>query len=301
LASKITEEDTFNEELLDELKKIFKEDYPRPAKAHKKRATSDKALFCYIADDHAGIDFKTSMFDAPYDGDVYANRLAILAEEILNVDEIDHLFIANLGDELNGFNSTTTRGGHDIESLSNKEQFNIYTAARKTFYDTIIQSGKFQDVTIININNSNHSGNDYSYMVNKALEFYIDAKYGHVNFIYQDKIIDSYSWGNHTIALCHGKDEKYMRSPMPLNLDAKTDLWLFDFYKRLKGEFFSCIKGDLHQYSLNVGKSGRYVNVPSICGGSNYIESNYGSSQAGALLEIVEKENKNIISIPIWF
>jgi len=159
----------------------------------------------------------------------------------------------------------------------------------------------FKQVFIINLNNSNHSGNDYSYIVNKAIESYIEAKYPIVTFINQDKFIDSYTWGDHTFLFTHGKDEKYMKAPMPLNLDAKTDLWLMDFCKNLSGKWFSTIKGDLHNYSVNIGKSGRYVNVPSICGGSNWIEHNFGSSNSGALMEIVDKYSKNIVSIPIWF
>ena len=297
----ISDDEIIRKDLTEDLKEIFSNtsSFKRINKYDK---LNNKGLFVYIADDHAGIDFKESLFDSPYTGKTYTDRLANLANEILNLkEETDYLYIVNLGDELDGFNKQTTRGGHALESLSNKEQFNIYTKARKAFYDMLFSSDKYKNITIININNSNHSGNDYSYIVNKALEFYLEAKYQDVKFINQEKFVESYSFGNHNILLTHGKDEKYMKFGFPLNLNEKTDLWLLDYSKKLPGKYTSTIKGDLHAYSVNIGKSGRYINVPSICGGSNWIEHNYGSSNAGALLEIVDKTDKNIISIPIWF
>jgi hypothetical protein len=296
----ISEDEIIRKDLTKDIKEIFSKTEKFSGKV--KYQESDKALFVYIADDHTGIVLKDSLFGNPYTGDIYQDRLKELAKQIISLDYvIDTLFIVNLGDELDGFNKQTTRGGHALESLSNKEQFDIYTSARKMFYDTILTSNLFQEITIININNSNHSGNDYSYIVNKSLEFYLDARYDNITIINQDKFIDSYIWGDHTILFTHGKDEKYMKFGFPLNLNEKVDLWLLDYSKNLKSKYMSTIKGDLHAYSVNIGKSGRYINVPSICGGSNWIEHNYGSSNAGALLEIVDKTDKNIISIPIWF
>lgn len=297
----ISEEEKNKDIFLEEIKKMFSKT-TKVVNKQKYFKKSDKALFVYIADDHTGIDFKESLFGNPYDENIYLERLRLLSDEILSLnDHIDTLYLVNLGDELDGFNSQTTRGGHKLTSFSNKQQFDIYTKARKEFYDCLLSSGKFKNTVVININNSNHSGNDYSYIVNKSLEFYLEARYEDITFIHQEKIIDSYLWGEHAILLTHGKDDTHMKFGMPLNLNEKTDLWLMDYSKNIPAKYISTVKGDLHAYSVNMGKSGRYINVPSICGGSQWIEANYGSSQAGALLEIVEKENKNITSIPIWF
>ncbi len=298
----ISSEDILKQDLTEDIKNIFFNAKIEKFEKIKNQNNDKKALFVYLADDHAGIDYKDSLFNSPYNGEIYFNRLNIVADNILNLKEtFEHIFIINLGDELDGFNKQTTRGGHALDSLSNKEQFNIYVKARKHFYDSILTSNKFDKATIITINNGNHSGNDYSYIVNKSLEFYIEARYEFVSFINQDKFIASYAYGNHVFLMTHGKDEKYMKFGFPLNLNEKTDLWLMDYSKNVQGKYLSTMKGDLHSYSVNMGKSGRYVNVPSICGGSNWIEHNYGSSSPGALLEIVEKNNKNIVSIPVWF
>lgn len=299
-------EDFYSQE---ELEAKLKDIFPKvePKRVHKAENPSDSALFVYLADDHCGNDMKNSIYGKEYKASTYLSRLEYVADGVI-YSGIKHkdLFIVNLGDEVDGWNKQTTRGGHELDSsLSNKEQFDIYTESRKKFYDEIFASGVAENYTVINLNNSNHSGNDLSYIINKSLEFYITARYPEVTFKNVEKFIDVIEYGKHVFAYCHGKDEKLMKSPFPLNLDSKTDLWLFEFFDKLgysPNDYYThTIKGDLHKYNVNIGKSGRYVNVPSVAGGSTWIELNFGDSRAGALMEIVQKESPNIASIPIWF
>lgn len=265
---------------------------------------SDKALFVYIGDDHAGSLITSSLFNKEYSGKTYLQRLLQLADEIKSLGQVfSEMYIIRMGDELDGFNGKTTRYDHDLGSASNKEQFDIYTTANKLFYGEVFCSGKAEHYTVINLNNSNHSGNGYAYIANKALEFWMEGKFQNVKVKHQNKFIDIYTFGSHIIGLCHGKDEKFMKAPMPLNLDHKTDLWLMDFYKLniRDGAFVSTVKADIHKYNVNYGKSGRYVNVPSISSGSQWIELNFGDSKPGCLMEIYTADSQNIVSIPVWF
>jgi hypothetical protein len=96
-----------------------------------------------------------------------------------------------------------------------------------------------------------------------------------------------------------------MKKPLPLKLDPRTDLFLFQYFDK-KGYSASerritLYKGDLHQYALDKGKFGRYINIPSIMGPTDWTEVNFGDSEGGAVLEIFEKNSKNIQHIPIWF
>ncbi len=52
----------------------------------------------------------------------------------------EEVHIISLGDQLNGWNSQTTRGGHEVKSTSNKEQFDMYVKARRNFYDVLFNS-----------------------------------------------------------------------------------------------------------------------------------------------------------------
>lgn len=264
------------------------------------------ALFIYISDDHCGNILKDSLFGNEYNQSIYTERLLEIVDEVVSLERtFESVYVVNLGDELDGWNGKTTRYDHDLGSASNKEQFDIFLNARKLFYNKLFNSGVSETYTIYNVNNSNHTGLGLSYIANKALEMYVSARYPEVTIINQSKFIDGICYGNHFIGFTHGKDEKHMKAPLPLNLDPKSDLWLYDWYtKKLDniGEYWiSTIKGDIHKYNVNIGKSGRYVNVPSISSGSNWIEHNFGDSTPGALLEIVNATSKNIQSIPIWF
>jgi len=290
-------------DLNEKLREIFEEVIPYTQTIGEGDKT-DQALFVYIADDHAGMQISESLYGNEYSGNIYEQRLMDVAEVISRYDIIfQNIYIIRMGDELDGYNAKTTRYDHDLNSLSNKEQFDIYTKTNKKFYEKVFQSGVAEKYTIINLNNSNHSGNSFSYIANRALEFWIEAAFPFVEIRHQQKFIDVISFGNHLIGLTHGKDEKYMKSPMPLNLDHRTDLWLMEYYKQynMPEAWVSTIKGDIHKYNINSGKSGRYINVPSICGSSNWIEHNFGDTKPGVLIEIYSKEIEGVASFPIWF
>lgn len=273
----------------------------------KKKITGEKkALFIHIADDHAGLILQDSMFNREYSEQIYTNRLVEIAEEAAELASKEHfsdVYLIRLGDEMDGYNGKTTRYDHDLGSASNKDQFDIYTRANKIFYDALFSKNIANDYHLISLSNSNHSGLGMSHMANKALEFWLEARYPFVKVSQQEKFVDVISYGNHVIALTHGKDEKYMKAPMPLNLDFKTDLWLMAFLKPYidNGSFVSTIKGDIHKFNINMGKSGRYVNVPSISSGSNWIEHNFGDSSPGCLLEVYSENSKKVQLNPIWF
>lgn len=293
-----------NKELEAKLKEIFSDVDPAITTEVVKNDKKETALFIYIADDHTGLQMKGSMYGNDYSGSIYAKRLLRVAEKVQSLNQVfDVLYVVRLGDELDGWNAKTTRYDHDLNSLSNKEQFDIYTTANKIFYNELFSKSLAVDYHIITLNNSNHSGKGYSYIANKALEYWLEGRFPDVKVKYQEKFIDHIQFGNHFIALTHGKDEVYMKSPMPLVLDAKTDLYLMEYFKKHspKYSFNSTIKGDIHKHGMQYGKSGRYVNVPSIAGGSNWIEHNFGDTDPGVLLEIYTDDSKDIQTIPIWF
>ena len=291
-------------ELEEKLKQLFKKEEVHFPPLWKENTPSNKALLIYISDDHCGLILNNSLYNKEYSGLTYVKRLQKITEELLKLKEtFSELYIIRLGDEMDGWNGKTTRYDHDLNSLSNKEQFDIYTVANKIFYDEIFQLGIAENYNIVTLGNSNHTGLGFSYIANKALEFWIEAKFPFVKITHQEKFIDVIEFGNHIIGLTHGKDEQYMKAPMPLNLDFKTDLWLMDYYKQYQqqGRYISTIKGDIHKYNVNYGKSGRYINVPSIATNSAWVEHNFGDSDSGILIEIYEATNKNIQTIPIWF
>lgn len=294
------------EELKEKLKSIFPNITPIKVVPPPKKIVSEKALVVLISDDHAGALNEHSIFGNDWSGSMYAKRLAKIADEVkrLNIT-FEEVHILSLGDQMNGWNSQTTRGGHEVKSLPNKDQFDIYTAGRVAFYNDMLTSGVSKEYFVHDVENSNHTGNDFSYMANKFLEMYLEAKFPFVKRKSYFLPLDSFDYGVHTIGFTHGKDEHLMKRPFPLKLDPRTDLFLFQYFDK-KGYSASdrritLYKGDLHQYAMDKGKFGRYINVPSIMGPTDWTEVNFGDSEGGAVLEIFEKNSKMIQHIPIWF
>ena len=265
---------------------------------------SEKALVICLADDHVGAINVTNLFD---NKDLtYEQRLDLIMEEIIALDQtFEEVHVVSLGDQMNGWSSQTTRGGHEVTSKSNKEQFDEYIKARVKFYSNLFVSGIGETFFIHDVENSNHSGLGMSYMGNKAISMWMDAKFPQV---YQESITDIYGgfqYGQHVVVFGHGKDERFQKRPMPATLNAQTDLYLYDYIQN-KGyspykDKITFYKGDLHQLGFQMGKFGRYVNVQSIAGNSDYGDVNFGNTKGGALLEILHKESYKISSQPIWF
>lgn len=292
------------EELKEKLKEIFPavSSVTLPDVAEYK----EKALVILLADDHAGALNTNSIFGNEWTSDTYQARMDTVIEQILKLDTtFEEVHIISLGDQMNGWNAQTTRGGHEVKSLPNKEQFDIYTTVRKKFYDSLFASGVGFEYHVHDIENSNHTGKGFSYMANKLLEVYIEAKFPEVTRKSYFLPIEGFDYGIHTIAFGHGKDEEFMKRPMPLKLNPQTDLLLFHYFDK-KGyspseRRITFYKGDLHSFAIDKGKFGRYINTPSIMGSSDYSEPNYGDTEPGALLEVFEKNSSTISTIPIWF
>jgi hypothetical protein len=142
-------------------------------------------------------------------------------------------------------------------------------------------------------------------MANSCLAMYLQTVYPEVEFASIQEAIAGFSYGVHTIIFGHGKDEKFQKRPFPYNLDAKTDLFLYEWLNNKgvnpQSTPVTFYKGDLHCYGINNGKFGRYINIPSIAGNSDYGDINFGNTQAGVVLEIFDKNTNTISTQPIWF
>lgn len=262
-----------------------------------------------LADIHAGsLGNDKTPFPSTYTKQDMRYRLKMFIEKTLEFTadkKYEEVWMINLGDALNGWDSQTTRKGHEVPSLSNKDQFDIFLELMIEYYETVINSNLTNTYKIINILNDNHIGSSLNYIVMKSIELYLSQKYPQVEFIQQWEFIKTYTYGKHMIALTHGKDEKIMKYPMKAILDDKLDNWLNQYFLHQGAtpvtHFLNLIKGDLHLKNEQYGKFGRYVNIPSVMGTSDYIALNYGFSKSGAVIEEYNKNSPNVNTKTIWF
>lgn len=268
--------------------------------------TGEIMLTILISDDHCGMVNETNTFNtADFTPEVYKARLLQIVSSIehLNI-KFDEIRVISLGDQMQGWNKQTTRGGHIVNAVSNKDQFDFYTQGRAAFYDALFTSELANTYYVHEMENSNHSGLGFSYMANKYLQMYIAARFPKVTFTSHNSLIDGFEYGQHIVLFTHGKDEKFQKRAMPYNINERTDLYVYDWLNthgynptHINATFY---KGDLHTFGLQMGKFGRYVNIPAISGNSDYGDMNFGNTKPGALLEVYEKRRNSIITTPIW-
>lgn len=298
IATKLLIADFYSkDELKDKLKELFPEQAEYLPVTFNTTPSTTNSLVIYISDDHVGMIINNSLFGNENSKESYKHRLNKIVQYVLSYNQLfEHIYIISLGDALNGWNNQTTRGGHMLNSVSNKDQFNMYISARKEFYDNLFTSFCANNYTLLEVNNSNHSGMGFSYMANAYLDLYIQNKYKNVNVINSENFIQDITLTTgQTLIICHGKDEKEQKNGFPLNLDPKTEIYFTDYILEQginpKDENVMVVKGDLHRFNCNQGKNFNYVNIPSIANGSNWEENNFGNSKPGAVIDMFEQND----------
>lgn len=265
-----------------------------------------KALFIYISDQHIGAANSVySLYKNEYNEDEYINRVNKILEEIktnIYADNYDKIIIINLGDSLDGYNGTTTRGGHTLEqNLNNKEQFKVYIHSMLYFFEEIYKFINENGINNINkieyhcVGNDNHAG-EFGYTANYALKLILELKYEDLYFNLFEKNIQHFYYGEHCFIITHGKDQKFMFKNMPLTLnpDVETKIQMYIKANNITSKYISVVKGDLHQSSTQRGKFFRYKNVGSLFGSSEYIMENFGNTKACFNYDIVYKNKDKI-------
>jgi hypothetical protein len=275
------------------------------------KITNEKALFVYTSDKHisAYVDDVEAMYKNNYNFLTFKSRMYNVLYEIQYLHNLykrfSDIYIIDLGDRMDGMNAQTTRGGHKLpQNMTDKEAFENVLTVEKNFYDVVFTSDYAESYHIISNACSNHGG-IFDYMVSRALEIYVNAKYPYVKTSVQEKFIDHIYYGKHVFLLSHGKDTEDMKHGLPLHLNDKTENYINKYlmYNRIDPDvsYVSFIKGDLHKNTSEQSYNFRYRNALSLFGGSKWIGTNFGPTKAGCSFDIVEKNTDRIFEHKILF
>lgn len=292
------------------LSKVFSQ-APLSARTLKKLPESNnKALFVYLSDRHIGAYVGgTALYANNYDSTEYEDRMEEVYYQILKMHHIfgafQDLYIIDLGDKMDGQSGFTTRGGHKLpQNMSNKQAFETAIRVEKNFLDKIIEDNIAETYHVFQNCNSNHGG-DFDYMVNRALEMYLNAVYPWVKTRMLTKFIEHEVYGEHVFLFTHGKDDEDMKHGLPLHLNDKTENYFRKYlmYHNINPElaYVSIIKGDLHMANSQETYGFRYRNVLSLFGGSKWIGTNFGPNRPGVCFDIVEKDDQTIFESKVTF
>jgi hypothetical protein len=258
---------------------------------YSKPKTLNNVGLYYLSDEHIGAEVSGGLYENNYNSQIFEDRITKIYNKI-----VDHavfhggfqdLYLVNLGDAIDGFNSLTTRGGHTLpQNMNNKEVFNTYLRVHSSLLQSILDAGIAQNIHYVAVSDTNHGG-DIEYMCHKSLEYLFSASPVKFNII--EKFIDHVIIGDKCFCFTHGKDATDRKRGLPLNLtpDIETYIKQYIDINNLNGYEISFVKGDLHQSASYYSKFFRYRNTSSIFGSSKWLMINYGYTQPACDYDLI--------------
>lgn len=255
---------------------------------------SKKSIMVHLSDLHIGAKCESgTVYENEWNANECERRLSILASKIINLGNFDTIIINLLGDMLDGMDNQTARRDHYMpQQMDNLEQVKSFINLMTNFTAKLLEI--CPDVKYYSVKCGNHDG-IVAYTTTLALKHLLHYTFG-VELTLFDTFFGNYKVGTHTYVICHGKDEKFMKRGLPLNLDDKSRAIICDWLEdnNIHGSNIHIVKGDLHSDNYNSSKKLDYRNVLSLFGGSDYSNYNYVRNNYGLSYDIITS-NQNII------
>lgn len=259
-----------------------------------------QSINIYLSDIHLGGCVTTGSLykeNANYGFEEAKKRLTAVLDKIRDFDCFDTINLVLMGDNIDcsGFFGKTARLDHDMpENMDPREQANKYIELIMWFIASLTSNDNeiCSKIRVFSVPCGNHGGS-YEYMCNKALLAFINAKYPDIETTMWEEFYGVFEESGHTFVCCHGKDDQYMKKGLPLNLDDKSKILIYEWMEEnnIHGKNVHFVKGDLHSNSLNSCRRFDYRNVLSLFGASDYSNYNFSRNSYGVSYDLFIGEN----------
>ena len=248
-------------------------------------------LNLYIADMHIGATVTSGTLyseNVGYGIDEAARRLNEILNKLSELGTYKKINICLMGDMVDSCGPTnkTARLDHSLpENMDGFEQANAYITLIKNFVEGLAQSGICNEICIYSVRCGNHSG-PIEYVATRAL--FAELKLNGIKSTLSNGFFCTFTEGEHTYCLTHGKDQSYMKKGMPLVLDDKNKVMLYEWLddNGITGDNVHIIKGDLHSNNYSSCKKLDYRNVLSLFGSSDYSAFNFSRNSYGVSYDL---------------
>ena len=280
------------------LEKLNDKVYPQPIiRESTKIEVQNDTVMLYLSDMHIGAKVESgSLFSNYYDSNEVYSRIDEIIEHLNSLGGIKKLIIANLGDSIDGFNNTTSRNSQIMpQNMDNMEQARVFVDSIMYLFEMLYASETAAEYAYVAVKCGNHPGT-VEWVLNQLVASKLRETYGSTfeTKVGEGMFVD-YRIDNQLFLMCHGRDEKNMKSHYPLNLDNKTESLLTDYifhtYTLSPETKVHVVSGDLHNESMNRGKFFKYWKVGSFFGSSDYCMVNYGNTPAHVNYHIINNDN----------
>ena len=292
LTSRLNKAEAFTNFLENLSNKIY--DQPKVTiTTHDSGFITKDTMILYLSDMHIGAKVESgSLFSNPYDMKEVYTRIDYIIEHLKEIGNLKKLIIANLADSIDGFNNTTSRNSQIMpQNMDNMEQAKNFVDSIMYLFRRLIEEEVANEYSYIAVKCGNHPGT-VEWVLNQLVASKLKEAYGDIETKISDSMFLEYKVNNQLFLMCHGREEKFMKSHYPLNLDNKTEGLLTDYifhtYTVSPETQINVVSGDLHNEAMNRGKFFKYWKVGSFFGSSDYCMVNYGNTPAHVNYHIIK-------------
>ena len=259
-----------------------------------------QSINLYLADMHIGASILSGSSykeNINYGEEEVRRRLQECLNKLSSFGSFDIINLILMGDNVDccGLNGYTARHDHILpENMDAMQQCDIFLKVTMEFINALVDpKNEFcSHLNVYSTPGGNHGGY-FEYACNKALMSAIQASYNNIQTELWQEYYGTFKLGKHTYICMHGKDPLFMKKPMPLNLDDKTKVMLYEWLEEndIHGDNIHFIKGDLHSDTLSSCKKLDYRNVLSLFGASDYSNFNYSRNSYGLSYDLLIGDN----------
>ena len=245
----------------------------------------DSAINIYLSDIHLGADVETGALfkeNLDYGFNEAKRRLSEVLDKVYELGSFDVVNICLMGDNIDccGHKGYTASMTHQMpENMDPRDQFNKFIELYDWFIRSINENNIAEKkINVYSVPAGNHGGS-YEFALNNTLKYYTEARFPNIKFTLFDQFFGVFKQNGISYVLTHGKNYQFMKRGLPLNIDDKNKVKIYEWLddNKLYGDNIHIIKGDLHSNNMNSCKRFTYRNVLSLFGASDY--SNYGFSR----------------------
>ena len=259
-----------------------------------KHEPTGKDLILHLSDLHIGAKVESgSLYPNPWNEEEIMRRLKETLNKISSLGTFDTIIVNLLGDSLDGMDNQTARRDHFMpQNMDNVEQVQVFIRVLEWFFSSLYKSNICNNLKIYSVKCGNHDGT-MGYVATMALLYKLKLMYPDIETTLFDEFYGFYKFKGHTWILTHGKDEKFMKKGLPLNLDDRNKVMIYEWLdsQNIYGDNIHVIKGDLHTENINSCKKLDYRNVLSLFGASDYSNYNFSRNQYGVSYELFIGDN----------
>lgn len=248
---------------------------------------SNNDLVLYLSDLHIGATLESgALIDMKWDEEELERRLKEVVDKICSIGRLNNLIICIMGDSLDGMDGMTARKDHVMpQNMDNRKQVDVFMNQMIKFVGMCI--GLANNIKIYAVPSGNHDG-DFGYVAHRMLGYAVNLKFPDVEYTLFDKFFGHFTFKDHNFLVCHGKDSKFMKKPLPVHLNDKTSDWIKDFIidEGISTRNLHVVKGDLHTEAYDDCRQFDYRNVLSLFGSSDYSLYNYRRNNYGVSYDL---------------